>query len=157
MHHIHLTFTSYFGVFFPCFCLHYLSNLFSVLLSQDGGLNVTRSLERERVQADHMTDHMTVSSGVGAMTWSPLACGIISGKYDGRVPPYSRASLKVDQTLAAHSTHPPLPSLIGQCHLPLTVFTPPLAPVLCFAHRVFVSFRCSPPRLCVVSGALTAV
>ncbi|XP_019214844.1 voltage-gated potassium channel subunit beta-1 isoform X3 [Oreochromis niloticus] len=33
--------------------------------------------------------------GVGAMTWSPLACGIISGKYDGRVPPYSRASLKV--------------------------------------------------------------
>lgn len=29
------------------------------------------------------------------MTWSPLACGIISGKYDGRVPPYSRASLKV--------------------------------------------------------------
>uniref|UniRef100_A0A674MSS2 Voltage-gated potassium channel subunit beta-2 n=1 Tax=Takifugu rubripes TaxID=31033 RepID=A0A674MSS2_TAKRU len=35
--------------------------------------------------------------GVGAMTWSPLACGIISGKYDGRVPPYSRASLKVEK------------------------------------------------------------
>ncbi|KAM9431626.1 voltage-gated potassium channel subunit beta-2-like isoform 1-T1 [Salvelinus alpinus] len=32
--------------------------------------------------------------GVGAMTWSPLACGIISGKYDSGVPPYSRASLK---------------------------------------------------------------
>uniref|UniRef100_A0A4W5MYL2 Voltage-gated potassium channel subunit beta-2 n=1 Tax=Hucho hucho TaxID=62062 RepID=A0A4W5MYL2_9TELE len=32
--------------------------------------------------------------GVGAMTWSPLACGIISGKYDSVVPPYSRASLK---------------------------------------------------------------
>ncbi|XP_056128729.1 voltage-gated potassium channel subunit beta-2-like isoform X2 [Lampris incognitus] len=32
--------------------------------------------------------------GVGAMTWSPLACGIISGKYTGGVPPYSRASLK---------------------------------------------------------------
>lgn len=40
--------------------------------------------------------HVFVFSGVGAMTWSPLACGIISGKYDGRVPPYSRASLKVD-------------------------------------------------------------
>ncbi|TNN66238.1 Voltage-gated potassium channel subunit beta-2 [Liparis tanakae] len=37
--------------------------------------------------------------GVGAMTWSPLACGIISGKYDGRVPPYSRASLKGYQWL----------------------------------------------------------
>ncbi|KFQ40018.1 Voltage-gated potassium channel subunit beta-2, partial [Mesitornis unicolor] len=32
--------------------------------------------------------------GVGAMTRSPLACGIVSGKYDGGIPPYSRASLK---------------------------------------------------------------
>ncbi|CAL8368552.1 unnamed protein product [Lota lota] len=32
--------------------------------------------------------------GVGAMTWSPLACGIISGKYTSGVPPFSRASLK---------------------------------------------------------------
>ncbi|XP_060057318.1 voltage-gated potassium channel subunit beta-2 isoform X4 [Erinaceus europaeus] len=33
--------------------------------------------------------------GVGAMTWSPLACGIVSGKYDSGIPPYSRASLKL--------------------------------------------------------------
>ncbi|XP_047455738.1 voltage-gated potassium channel subunit beta-2-like [Mugil cephalus] len=32
--------------------------------------------------------------GIGAMTWSPLACGIISGKYNHGIPPYSRASLK---------------------------------------------------------------
>uniref|UniRef100_A0A2K6RPL6 Voltage-gated potassium channel subunit beta-2 n=1 Tax=Rhinopithecus roxellana TaxID=61622 RepID=A0A2K6RPL6_RHIRO len=37
--------------------------------------------------------------GVGAMTWSPLACGIVSGKYDSGVPPYSRASLKGYQWL----------------------------------------------------------
>uniref|UniRef100_A0A4W3HL86 Voltage-gated potassium channel subunit beta-2 n=1 Tax=Callorhinchus milii TaxID=7868 RepID=A0A4W3HL86_CALMI len=37
--------------------------------------------------------------GVGAMTWSPLACGIISGKYNAGVPPYSRASLKGYQWL----------------------------------------------------------
>uniref|UniRef100_A0A8C2J4I2 Voltage-gated potassium channel subunit beta-1 n=1 Tax=Cyprinus carpio TaxID=7962 RepID=A0A8C2J4I2_CYPCA len=37
--------------------------------------------------------------GVGAMTWSPLACGIISGKYDSGVPPFSRASLKGYQWL----------------------------------------------------------
>ncbi|XP_053338439.1 voltage-gated potassium channel subunit beta-1-like isoform X1 [Clarias gariepinus] len=37
--------------------------------------------------------------GVGAMTWSPLACGIISGKYDSGVPPSSRASLKGYQWL----------------------------------------------------------
>uniref|UniRef100_A0A4W6CX02 Potassium voltage-gated channel subfamily A regulatory beta subunit 2 n=1 Tax=Lates calcarifer TaxID=8187 RepID=A0A4W6CX02_LATCA len=32
--------------------------------------------------------------GIGAMTWSPLACGIISGKYNSGIPPNSRASLK---------------------------------------------------------------
>uniref|UniRef100_A0A670IMA0 Voltage-gated potassium channel subunit beta-1 n=1 Tax=Podarcis muralis TaxID=64176 RepID=A0A670IMA0_PODMU len=37
--------------------------------------------------------------GVGAMTWSPLACGIVSGKYDAGIPPYSRASLKGYQWL----------------------------------------------------------
>ncbi|XP_006897837.1 PREDICTED: voltage-gated potassium channel subunit beta-1 isoform X1 [Elephantulus edwardii] len=37
--------------------------------------------------------------GVGAMTWSPLACGIISGKYGNGVPESSRASLKCYQWL----------------------------------------------------------
>ncbi|XP_041655537.1 voltage-gated potassium channel subunit beta-2-like [Cheilinus undulatus] len=32
--------------------------------------------------------------GIGAMTWSPLACGIISGKYSNGIPQNSRASLK---------------------------------------------------------------
>ncbi|EPY78354.1 potassium voltage-gated channel, shaker-related subfamily, beta member 2 isoform 2 isoform 5-like protein [Camelus ferus] len=36
---------------------------------------------------------------VGAMTWSPLACGIISGKYGNGVPESSRASLKCYQWL----------------------------------------------------------
>lgn len=34
------------------------------------------------------------------MTWSPLACGIITGKYDNGIPESSRASMKV-RTLAA--------------------------------------------------------
>lgn len=37
------------------------------------------------------------------MTWSPLACGIVSGKYDGGIPPYSRASLKVSLTEGARA------------------------------------------------------
>ncbi|KAJ1088116.1 hypothetical protein NDU88_001275 [Pleurodeles waltl] len=37
--------------------------------------------------------------GVGAMTWSPLACGIISGKYANGVPESARASLKCYQWL----------------------------------------------------------
>ncbi|XP_037629886.1 voltage-gated potassium channel subunit beta-2-like [Sebastes umbrosus] len=32
--------------------------------------------------------------GIGAMTWSPLACGLISGKYNSGIPSCSRASLK---------------------------------------------------------------
>ena len=30
------------------------------------------------------------------MIWSPLASGILTGKYDDGVPIYSRAALKVD-------------------------------------------------------------
>ncbi|KAK6177599.1 hypothetical protein SNE40_015667 [Patella caerulea] len=32
--------------------------------------------------------------GIGTITWSPLACGILSGKYEDGVPIYSRAALK---------------------------------------------------------------
>lgn len=35
------------------------------------------------------------ATGVGAMTWSPLACGIITGKYENGIPESSRASMKV--------------------------------------------------------------
>ena len=34
-------------------------------------------------------------AGVGAMTWSPLACGLISGKYSHGIPEASRAAMKV--------------------------------------------------------------
>uniref|UniRef100_A0A3Q1GAG7 Potassium voltage-gated channel subfamily A regulatory beta subunit 3 n=1 Tax=Acanthochromis polyacanthus TaxID=80966 RepID=A0A3Q1GAG7_9TELE len=32
--------------------------------------------------------------GVGAMTWSPLACGLLTGKYNEGVPESSRAAMK---------------------------------------------------------------
>ncbi|XP_050966268.1 voltage-gated potassium channel subunit beta-2 isoform X1 [Labeo rohita] len=37
--------------------------------------------------------------GVGAMTWSPLACGLITGKYSDGVPDCSRAAMKGYQWL----------------------------------------------------------
>ncbi|XP_051934249.1 voltage-gated potassium channel subunit beta-1a isoform X1 [Hippocampus zosterae] len=40
-----------------------------------------------------------LSSWVGAMTWSPLACGIITGKYENGIPESSRASMKSYQWL----------------------------------------------------------
>ncbi|XP_074654298.1 voltage-gated potassium channel subunit beta-2-like isoform X2 [Tubulanus polymorphus] len=35
-----------------------------------------------------------VRHSIGTMTWSPLACGILTGKYDDGIPIYSRAALK---------------------------------------------------------------
>ncbi|XP_018868710.1 voltage-gated potassium channel subunit beta-3 isoform X6 [Gorilla gorilla gorilla] len=37
--------------------------------------------------------------GVGSVTWYPLACGLITNKYDGRVPDTCRASIKGYQWL----------------------------------------------------------
>ncbi|XP_066220900.1 voltage-gated potassium channel subunit beta-3 isoform X1 [Saccopteryx leptura] len=37
--------------------------------------------------------------GVGSVTWSPLACGLITSKYDGRVPDPCRATIKGYQWL----------------------------------------------------------
>ncbi|XP_047293005.1 voltage-gated potassium channel subunit beta-3 isoform X7 [Homo sapiens] len=37
--------------------------------------------------------------GVGSVTWYPLACGLITSKYDGRVPDTCRASIKGYQWL----------------------------------------------------------
>lgn len=50
------------------------------------------------------------AAGIGAMTWSPLACGIISGKYTSGIPPCSRASLKVDAFLGPATQNRPEPS-----------------------------------------------
>lgn len=33
--------------------------------------------------------------GVGSVTWSPLACGLITSKYEGRVPDTCRTTIKV--------------------------------------------------------------
>ncbi|KAL2079414.1 hypothetical protein ACEWY4_025158 [Coilia grayii] len=39
--------------------------------------------------------------GVGAMTWSPLACGLITGKYSDGIPDGSRAAIKVNSSPVA--------------------------------------------------------
>lgn len=33
--------------------------------------------------------------GIGTMSWSPLACGILTGKYEDGIPLNSRVALKV--------------------------------------------------------------
>uniref|UniRef100_H3C9W4 Voltage-gated potassium channel subunit beta-1 n=1 Tax=Tetraodon nigroviridis TaxID=99883 RepID=H3C9W4_TETNG len=51
--------------------------------------------QREKVEVQ--LPELALKIGIGAMTWSPLAGGIISGKYASGIPPCSRASLKGHQ------------------------------------------------------------
>ncbi|KAK5889719.1 hypothetical protein CesoFtcFv8_015696 [Champsocephalus esox] len=58
--------------------------------------------------------------GVGAMTWSPLACGLLTGKYNEGVPSSSRANIKgydwLKQRLCTDEGKKQL-SLIRELHL----------------------------------------
>ncbi|XP_071147293.1 voltage-gated potassium channel subunit beta-2-like isoform X2 [Mytilus galloprovincialis] len=49
-------------------------------------------LQREKVELQMPELYQKI--GVGTITWSPLAGGILTGKYDDGVPIYSRAALK---------------------------------------------------------------
>ncbi|XP_061768895.1 voltage-gated potassium channel subunit beta-2-like isoform X3 [Nerophis ophidion] len=48
--------------------------------------------QREKVEL-HLPE-LYHKIGVGAMTWSPLACGMLTGKYNNGVPQGSRAAMK---------------------------------------------------------------
>src|SRR5713226_5095048 len=48
-------------------------------------------LNRERVEKEYLPLYREI--GLGTTTWSPLASGLLSGKYNERIPPGSRASL----------------------------------------------------------------
>lgn len=48
----------------------------------------------DRVHILSISGHCLIL-GVGVVSWSPLACGIITGKYENGVPDSSRASMKV--------------------------------------------------------------
>lgn len=47
---------------------------------------------RQRVEKDYATLYRDI--GLGTTTWSPLASGMLTGKYAGAIPPDSRAALK---------------------------------------------------------------
>ncbi|ESO91177.1 hypothetical protein LOTGIDRAFT_153606 [Lottia gigantea] len=48
--------------------------------------------QREKVEVQ--MPELFQKIGIGTITWSPLACGILSGKYEDGVPIYSRAACK---------------------------------------------------------------
>nr|CAB3257998.1 voltage-gated potassium channel subunit beta-2-like [Phallusia mammillata] len=48
----------------------------------------------QREMIEEQLPSLQRSIGISALSWSPLACGLISGKYAQGIPPYSRAELK---------------------------------------------------------------
>ncbi|XP_058428031.1 voltage-gated potassium channel subunit beta-3 isoform X2 [Marmota monax] len=53
----------------------------------------------QREKAEMQLPELYHKIGVGSVTWSPLACGLITSKYDGRLPDSCRASIKGYQWL----------------------------------------------------------
>lgn len=54
-----------------------------------------KSVDSFVCEREKKKDVRLIFIGIGTMTWSPLACGILTGKYDDGIPLHSRASLKV--------------------------------------------------------------
>jgi voltage-dependent potassium channel beta subunit len=61
-------------------------------------------LHRERVEREYARLYADI--GLGTTTWSPLASGLLSGKYSEGVPAGSRATLKGYEWLAEQLTDP---------------------------------------------------
>ncbi|EPS64143.1 hypothetical protein M569_10638 [Genlisea aurea] len=57
---------------------------------------------RQRVESEYL--HLCSNYGIGLATWSPLASGILTGKYNsGHIPPDSRFALENYKNLATRS------------------------------------------------------
>lgn len=56
---------------------------------------VSKNVQQLLILIINITLILLGTVGVGAMTWSPLACGIITGKYENGIPESSRAAMKV--------------------------------------------------------------
>ncbi len=59
-------------------------------------------LHRDRVEKEYARLYRDL--GLGTTTWSPLASGLLSGKYDHGIPPGTRATLKGYEWLAERLT-----------------------------------------------------
>jgi voltage-dependent potassium channel beta subunit len=61
-------------------------------------------LHRDRVEREYARLYKDI--GLGTTTWSPLASGLLSGKYEHGIPPGTRATLKGYEWLAERLTDP---------------------------------------------------
>jgi aryl-alcohol dehydrogenase-like predicted oxidoreductase len=61
-------------------------------------------IHRDRVEKEYLPLYRDI--GLGTTTWSPLASGLLTGKYNSGIPPDSRATLKGYGWLKEHVITP---------------------------------------------------
>lgn len=61
-------------------------------------------LHRDRVEKEYARLYRDI--GLGTTTWSPLASGLLTGKYNDGIPPHSRGTLKGYEWLVERLTNP---------------------------------------------------
>ncbi len=72
-------------------------------------------LHRERVEKEYLPLYREI--GLGTTTWSPLASGLLSGKYNEGIPPGTRASLEGYGWLSEHVITPQNVAKVRQLEL----------------------------------------
>jgi voltage-dependent potassium channel beta subunit len=100
---------------------------------------------RRRVEQEYARLYDDI--GLGLTTWSPLASGLLSGKYRDGVPPDSRAAVESYAFLREGLTHPAKNAAVGQLE--------PLAAELgCTLAQLAIAWAVRNPRVSsVITGA----
>ena len=88
---------------------------------------------RRRVEQEYARLYDDI--GLGLTTWSPLAGGLLSGKYRDGVPPDSRASVESYAFLREGLTHPGKNAAVAQLAIAWAVRNPRVSSVITGASR----------------------
>ena len=73
---------------------------------------VYNMLQRDKVEREYLPLYSKI--GLGITSWSPLASGLLTGKYNVGVPPGSRATLKGYEWLREHIITPQNIAMVGR-------------------------------------------
>ncbi len=105
-------------------------------------------LHRERVEKEYARLYEDI--GLGTTTWSPLASGLLTGKYNDGVPAGSRATLKGYEWLAERLTDPARVALARR-------LAPLAAELSCSLAQLSLAWCLKNPRVStVITGASRA-
>jgi voltage-dependent potassium channel beta subunit len=103
-------------------------------------------LHRDRVESEYA--RLYADFGLGLTTWSPLASGLLTGKYnDGRIPPGSRGAVKGYEWLAEKLTEPARIAVVRR-------LAPVAAELGCTLAQLAIAWCLRNPRVStVITGA----